>query len=62
VNSSWHYGFKLHLIINDKGELLAFKSTPANTDDRKSFPERKSEWLIWQDLIPVRTWEKAYCE
>ncbi len=31
----WHFGFKLHLIINDKGELLAFKLTPANVDDRK---------------------------
>jgi Transposase DDE domain len=31
----WFYGFKLHLIINDKGELMAFKLTPANVDDRK---------------------------
>lgn len=29
----WHFGFKLHLIINDRGDLLAFKLTPANTDD-----------------------------
>ena len=35
----WHYGFKLHLIINDKGELLAFKLTPGNTDDRKPVPD-----------------------
>ena len=35
----WHYGFKLHLIINDKGELLAFKLTPGNVDDRKPVPE-----------------------
>ncbi len=31
--------FKLHLIINDKGELLAFKLTPGNVDDRKPVPE-----------------------
>jgi hypothetical protein len=31
----WYFGFKLHLIINDKGELLAFKLTPANVDDRQ---------------------------
>ena len=31
----WFYGFKLHLIINDKGELLAVYLTPGNTDDRK---------------------------
>ena len=30
----WFYGFKLHLIINDEGELLSFFFTPANTDDR----------------------------
>ena len=30
----WFYGFKLHLIINDEGELLALKLTPANVDDR----------------------------
>jgi hypothetical protein len=35
----WHYGFKLHLIINEHGELLAFKITPANTDDRLPVPE-----------------------
>lgn len=31
----WFYGFKLHLIINDLGELLAAELTPGNTDDRK---------------------------
>ncbi len=30
----WFYGFKLHLIINECGELLAFKLTPGNVDDR----------------------------
>jgi hypothetical protein len=30
----WFYGFKLHLVINDKGELLNFCITPANVDDR----------------------------
>ena len=30
----WFYGFKLHLICNDKGELLSFCLTPWNVDDR----------------------------
>jgi len=30
----WFYGFKLHLIINDKGEILNFVITQANVDDR----------------------------
>jgi hypothetical protein len=43
----WYFGFKLHLIINDKGELLAATLTPGNTVrvawakplDRKPVPE-----------------------
>ncbi|MGQ3890120.1 IS982 family transposase [Legionella sp. CNM-1927-20] len=30
----WFFGFKLHLVINDKGEIMAFKLTQATTDDR----------------------------
>lgn len=35
----WFYGFKLHLIINDCGELLSLRLTPGNTDDRRPVPE-----------------------
>jgi hypothetical protein len=35
----WFYGFKLHLVINDGGELLACKLTPGNVDDRVPVPE-----------------------
>jgi hypothetical protein len=34
----WFYGFKLHLVINDRGELLAFCLSPGNLDDRKPVP------------------------
>jgi transposase len=34
----WFYGFKLHLVINDCGEILACQITPANVDDRKPVP------------------------
>jgi len=30
----WFYGFKLHIVVNDKGELLDFIITQANVDDR----------------------------
>jgi len=30
----WFFGFKLHLIINDKGEMLSFYLTKGNVDDR----------------------------
>ena len=31
----WFFGFKLHLIINDKGEIPNFLFTPGNVDDRE---------------------------
>ena len=31
----WFYGFKLHLVCNEKGELLSFMLTPGNVDDRE---------------------------
>lgn len=34
----WCYGFKLHLVINDVGELLACRLTVANVDDRVPVP------------------------
>jgi hypothetical protein len=34
----WFYGFKLHLVINECGELLACQITPGNVDDRKPVP------------------------
>src|SRR5438874_3186913 len=35
----WFYGFKLHLVINDEGELLGVKITAGNIDDRGPVPE-----------------------
>lgn len=29
------FSFKLHLIINDKGEILNYMFTPGNVDDRE---------------------------
>lgn len=31
----WFFGFKLHLICNEKGEILNFMFTPGDVDDRK---------------------------
>jgi transposase len=38
TSMGWFFGFKLHFIINDRGELLAVRVTPGNTDDRKPVP------------------------
>jgi len=38
TSTGWFFGFKLHLVINDRGELLNVTLTPANVDDRKPVP------------------------
>lgn len=35
----WFFGFKLHLVFNDRGELLTFTLTPGNVDDRTPVPQ-----------------------
>ena len=34
----WFYGFKLHLVVNECGELLACRLTAGNVDDRTPLP------------------------
>ena len=31
----WFYGFKLHIVINDRGEIIQWTLTPGNVDDRE---------------------------
>ena len=35
----WFYGFKLHLVVSEYGDLLNVTLTPGNTDDRKPVPD-----------------------
>jgi hypothetical protein len=35
----WFFGFKLHLITNDRGELLSVRLTKGNVDDRQPVPK-----------------------
>ena len=48
----WFYGFKLHLIVNDQGELLAVQLTPGNIDDRKPVPQMTNK--LWGKLVGDR--------
>jgi hypothetical protein len=36
----WYYGFKLHLVANDKGEIVDFLITKANVDDRQPLKDK----------------------
>ena len=38
----WFFGFKLHLIISEKGDLLKAQLTPGNVDDRKPLRQMTS--------------------
>ena len=50
----WFYGFKLHLTINDQGELLGISVTPGNVDDRKPVP------LLAKSLFGKLIGDKGY--
>ena len=50
----WFYGFKLHLVVNDCGEILSFQLTPGNVDDRKPVP------FLAKDLIGKLFADKGY--
>jgi hypothetical protein len=47
----WFFGFKLHLICNEKGELLNFMVTPGDVDDRKPLENKKFIEMIFDKLI-----------
>lgn len=42
-STGWFFGFKLHLIVNDKGEILNVKCTAGNVDDRSVLDDMCSD-------------------
>lgn len=48
----WFYGFKVHLIINEQGELLGVSITPGNVDDRQPLPRLAKK--LWGKLFGDR--------
>jgi hypothetical protein len=49
TSMGWFYGFKLHLIVNDQGELITFYLTPGNVDDRRPVPHMAKK--LWGKLF-----------
>ena len=47
----WFFGFKLHLICNEKGELLNFTITPGDVDDRKPLEYKAFVEFIYGKLV-----------
>lgn len=52
----WFFGFKLHLIINDKGEILSLFLTKGNVDDR----DAKTITNMTKDLFGKLFGDKGY--
>jgi hypothetical protein len=47
----WFFGFKLHLIINDRGEILDFMLTQGNVDDREPLKQKPFHDKIFGKLF-----------
>ncbi len=47
----WFFGFKLHIVINDKGEIIDFLFTPANTDDRQPLKDKNFHKKLFGKLF-----------
>lgn len=54
TSTGWFYGFKLHLVINDQGQLLNVCFTPGNVDDRDPAPQ------LTQGLFGKLVGDKGY--
>ena len=47
----WFFGFKLHIIINDRGEIVQWQLTQAYTDDRTPLKNKKFMEKIFGKLV-----------
>lgn len=47
TSTGWFFGFKLHFIINDKGEIMSFALTPGHTHDTKTVKQMAQALKGW---------------
>jgi transposase len=50
----WYYGFKLHLVCDIHGQILAWRITTATIDDRKGLS------LVWEELTGMIVADAGY--
>jgi len=50
----WFFGFKLHLVVNDKGEIIHFVITQANVDDREPLKSSRFHEKLFGKLFADR--------
>lgn len=49
TSMGWFYGFKLHLVVDDQGGILAFQLSPGNVNDRRPVPRLTRR--LWGKLV-----------
>jgi len=49
TSTGWFFGFKLHIAVSERGELLNWFITPGNTDDRRPVPKLARK--LWGKLF-----------
>lgn len=54
TSTGWFFGFKLHLVFNDEGEILSVALTAGNVDDRVPVP------TLFQGLFGKAFGDKGY--
>lgn len=55
TSMGWFFGFKVHVVVNDRGELLNFMLTPGNIDDRIPVPK-----LVESNIIGLLFGDRGY--
>ena len=56
TSMGWFFGFKLHMVINDVGQIIAIKITKGNVDDRTPVAEltKKLKGSVYADKGYIR--------
>lgn len=49
----WFYGFKLHIVINDRGEIIQWTLTPGNVDDREPLKDKDFTQRLFGKILPT---------
>ena len=63
TSTGWFFGFKLHLTVNDCGELLSWFVTPGNCDDQQTSRASGNRFVgkaFWRQRLHFQSAETAF--
>jgi hypothetical protein len=58
----WFFGFNLHIVINDRGEIFDFVITQANVDDREPLKNRQFHEKLFGKIFADRRYISQYLQ